>query len=142
MAVKTAQAAVAAWQAGIQSGGAKYTAGINSCTVNPMQLAVAQLPTAAANYQAAISSGRMAAALNNTPVSFWKSQATGAASKWSAGAAKGLTKMTASAQKMQSAWQGSSDAAAASKAAGGDSVARFTAAMNVMKAAGKKATMS
>jgi hypothetical protein len=136
MAVKTAQQATQAWQAGIAGGSAKYSAGIQSTNVNPMELAAAQTDKALANYTQAVTSGRMAAALRATPVSFWKSQATNSAAKWSAGAQKGLTKFTAAAQRMQSAWQGAHDAA---KAAGPDPVARFTAAMNVMVAAGKKA---
>lgn len=135
MAVKSAQQAVQNWQQGIAQGGAKYAAGINAVTESPMAAAAAQQDKMLANVTQAVTSGRWANALNNTSMAFWKTQAANAQSKWSAGAQKGLTKFTASAQKMQGVWQAAQNAA---KAAGSDPVARFTAAMQVMQAAGKK----
>jgi hypothetical protein len=115
MATKTAAQIAQAWQQGMTAKAANYSAGIQACQVNPMQLAASKVDAAVASYAAA--APRMAANLNATPVGFWKSQSVAAQAKFAAGAAKGMTKYTAAITKMTGGvYQGMK---AASQAAGG-----------------------
>jgi hypothetical protein len=132
---KTTQQIVANWQKGMASAGAAYTAGINAVVNSPMAAAAAQAQKAMANYNAALSSGQWANSLNNTSLSYWKSQASAAAAKLSMGATKGTPKYTAAINALQPVYQ---QMRAASAAAGTDPVAKASAALTVLIAAGKK----
>jgi hypothetical protein len=132
MAVKSTQDIVQKWQQRMAGAGAAYTAGVNAVTESPMQKAAAALPKALANYTEAVTSGRMAAALNSVPIAFWKSQAAGGAGKLASGAAKGAPKMMKAIAALQPVWAA---AKAAAQAAGDDPFARANAALAVMIAA-------
>lgn len=125
---KTAAEIATAWQQGMQSKGAKYAAGIQNTTVNPMQLAAQQADTAVANFAAA--KDRMVNNLNATPVAFWKTQSAAAQAKWQSGAAKGMTKYTAKMTKLvNNVYPGMK---AASQAAGGKGGAAAAAAIDYL----------
>lgn len=75
-----------------------YKTGVQNCTVNPMQRAASQeAQQKYANATAeAVSSGRMAARLNEVPKEYWQSQSVGVgASNLMNGGKKGLPKQLA-----------------------------------------------
>lgn len=118
MAAKSVDPAqmAAAWKQGMGSAGAKYTAGINKVTESPM--AKAATPEAMQRYvdgvQRSVSSGKRAAALNASPLSTWKTNATTfGASNLAQGAQKGHPKYMAQAQKWAPILAQASQAAAA-----------------------------
>ena len=94
-AVKTSAADAATnWQNGFSGASTKYTAGINSVTVAPGQLAAAQKNLYVANVQAAANTwaSKVAAVDINT----WKAAATGVgAQRLATGATKGAPKVQA-----------------------------------------------
>lgn len=87
----------ARWLAAMQSPTTtqNYKDGVNATTKNPMQLAAQNINGYLAGVQDAVQSGRMVAALNNTPVSVWKNGATGT------GATRLAPGATAAAAKVQ-----------------------------------------
>jgi hypothetical protein len=135
--VKDAATMAANWQKGMQQAGAKYTQGIQNYQGNPGDVAAQpdRIALYVQNTAAAASSGRLAAALT----------APGAGQRWrdnalkfgaqnlATGAAKGLAKYQARATALHAVYQAASDAANALPKT--DSVGRFMAAYNVMKAA-------
>jgi len=143
--VKSAQTAIDNWNAGMRNPAtiSKYKAGIAAVTVSPTALAAssaAQQKYLSAVTQA-VTSGRMAAKLNGVSLQQWQQQAQNiGANNLSMGAAKGLPKYTAFAQKWQPIWAQASQAAQAIPNDGSmqAALARVQAAITVMKqAAGK-----
>lgn len=132
---KTLQQIVQKWQNGMAQAGAAYTQGTGAVQNSPMAAAAAQAPKALANYSNAINSGQWAASLNSTPISFWKSQCAGAAAKLASGATKGTPKYSAAIQNLLPVYQ---QMKSASQAAGSNPIAKATAALQVLIAAGKK----
>lgn len=132
---KTVQQMVANWQRGMGSAGPAYAQGTGAVQQSPMAAAAQKADKALANYTASISSGQWAAALNATPISYWKSQCAAAQSRLSSGAAKGLQKYTTAMNQLAPVHQAMRQAA---DAAGDDPIARATAALQVIIAAGKK----
>jgi hypothetical protein len=131
MATMSPQEYAAAWAAGIAKAGPKYQKNTQAVTESPMQKAAMKLDKAAANYQAAVSSGRMAAALNAVPLGDWKAACAIGASKLASSGAKGSPKMVRAAAVLIPAW---AQAKAAAAAAPDDPVAKFAAALAVMQA--------
>jgi hypothetical protein len=139
--VKSASAILQAWQNAMASPATaqKYTAGVNAVTDSPT--AKAASADAQQRYiqgtQAAVSSGRMASALNAVSLSQWKQQATNVgASRLASGAQKGASKYQAALQKWQPIYQQASDAAAALPKGGfANAQARWSAAVQVMMTA-------
>lgn len=93
MAVKaTAAAATQAWSSGFAAAGTKYTAGINSVTVAPGQLAANQKAAYLANVQA--NANIWAAKVAAVDLNTWKAAAAGVgASRLGSGATKGEPKV-------------------------------------------------
>lgn len=123
---------------------AKYKAGIQATTVNPMQKAAS--PEAQQLYlmktQQAVQSGKMANRLNATPMTTWQNNAANIGStQLSVGAQKGQAKVVAHFQKWQPIYQQASQAAAAIPKDGtvGTAMAKVQAAMQVMMAAAGRA---
>lgn len=135
MAAKTAAQIAANWQKGMAGAGAAFSAGTGAVTSSPMAAAAAASTKAVANYSASLTSGQWAAALNNVPLAFWKSQCAGAAARLASGATKGLPKYQAAIGKLIPVYAAMRQAA---DAAGSDPVAKFAAANALMVAAGKK----
>lgn len=131
MAVMSASDFAAKWSAGIAKAGPAYQAGINAVTESPTAKAAQSLDKAAANFQEAVSSGRMAAALNAVSVSSWKASCATGASKLASSGAKGSPKMVKAAAVLIPAWQ---QMRAAADAAPDDPVAKFAAALAVIQA--------
>jgi hypothetical protein len=105
----------AKWQAGVQRSGTAWNQGIQSYAGNPMAAAAAKADTAVANYAAA--KDRMVAGLNNTSVSFWKSQSAASQQNYTQGATKGAPAYTKAITVLSAnVWPGMK---AASQAAGG-----------------------
>jgi hypothetical protein len=105
----------AKWKASGATAAQAWNNGIQQYAGNPMAAAAAEVNKAVANYSAA--APRMAANLQATPVSFWKSQAAASQSNYSQGFTKGLPAYTAAIQKLStSLWPGMKSA---SQAAGG-----------------------
>lgn len=105
-----------AWKKGMAGAGGKYVAGINKVTESPM--AKAATPEATQKYldgvQRSVTSGKRVAALNASPLSTWKQNATTfGASNLSQGAQKGGPKYMAQAQKWAPILAQASQAAAA-----------------------------
>lgn len=132
---KSVQEIVQKWQQGMAQAGNAYVKGTSGVTSSPMAAAAAKSQQALANYTNAITSGQWANALNATPISYWKSQCQGAAAKLASGATKGTPKYT---QAMTALAPVHAQMRAASQAAGDDPVAKATAALLVLLAAGKK----
>jgi len=93
---------------------ANYTQGIQNCNVNPMALAAT--PEAQQRYATgtanAVSSGRMAAKLNATPVTAWKNgAATKGAQNLATGARNASAKTQAAFNSLAGSWQAMRDAA-------------------------------
>lgn len=125
----------ARWKAGVQSAGPRYAAGVQNYAGNPMQEAVAKQAKMVQNWNNVITSGEWAKRTGNTPVSYWKSQAQLAQAKYSQGATTGESKYVKFAQKAGAVYQ---QMRAAAVAAGDNPVARVTAALNTIMAAGRK----
>jgi hypothetical protein len=86
------------WLAAMQSPNtvANYTSGVNATTQSPMAAAAQALPQYLAGVTDAVNSGRMAAALNATPLSAWANGCTGkGAQRLSSGAQAAAPKVTA-----------------------------------------------
>ena len=117
--------------------GAAFTAGVNAVTESPTAKAAQHLDKALANYQDAITSGRMANALNAVSLPAWKAAAVAGAGRLASGAAKGAPKMLKAVNALMPVWQEQAQAAAS---APDDPVAKFSASLKVMqdaKAAGR-----
>ena len=84
----TPDQAVNAYIQGMGNAVTKYKQNVQNCTKNPMALAAQNLDKYLAKTQDAVASGRMAAALNETPVQDWKN---GCIDKGSARLASGAT---------------------------------------------------
>lgn len=123
------------WKQGMASAGANYTTGTAAVTSSPMAAAAAQQDKAVANYTNALMSGQWAASLQATTMQYWKAQCAQAASKLAAGATKGATKYQNAIAALQPTYAAMR---AASDAAGDDPIAKATAALMVIMAAGKK----
>ena len=109
MAQKTLAQAAANWGTAMAapSTAANYKAGIQNTSVNPMAMAAS--PDAQQKYLAktslAVSSGKMANALNNTPVSTWKNNAMNiGAQNLASGAKKGGSKYVQNLQPYANVW--------------------------------------
>jgi hypothetical protein len=103
MAIKSLQATVAAWQAGTGTGLQRYLDGVASSDVDVVGRAIAALPQAAQNYQAAIASGLTARRLQAAGNQGWKNGvATKGGQNWSNGIANSGPKYQA---KMQAVLQ-------------------------------------
>lgn len=113
-----------------------YKDGINGCAVNPMALAATPEAQAlyAQNTALAVSSGKMANRLNQTPVQTWKDNAVNVgAQRFQSGA----TKASAKVQKFFTTWapiyaQASQAAKALPKGGIANAMARVQAAIGVM----------
>lgn len=141
MAAKTVDPNVMAknWSNGMAGAGAKYAAGINRTTANPMQLAAQ--PDAMQRYQdgcvRSVTSGKRAASLNAADVGTWKANAVkyGASNLATAGQ-KALPKYTAAAQKLAPVLSQASAAAHALPKGGlGNAMNRVNAALSVIMGA-------
>lgn len=132
---KSTQDIVQRWQRGLQGAGPAYTQGTAGVQQSPMAKAAAQAQKALTNYSASIQSGQWAEKLNQTSMPYWKQQCAQAAAKLSQGAAKGMTKYTNAINALQPVY---AQMRAASDAAGDDPIAKATAALQVIIAAGKK----
>lgn len=132
---KSTQTIVSNWQKGLAGAGAAYTQGTGGVTASPMAAAAAKADKMLANVTASVASGQWAAKLNNTPMSYWKSQCQGAAAKLASGAQKGMTKYTAAITALQPTYAAMRSAA---DSAGDDPIAKSAAALTVLLAAGKK----
>jgi hypothetical protein len=122
------------WVQGLGQAGPAYTAGTGAVTESPMAKAAAQATKAAANYNAAVSSGQWAASLNSVSLSSWKSSCAQGAQKLAMGAQKGQAKYQAFAQSFQPVYANMKSAAAAQSTP----QAKVVASLNVIMAAGKK----
>lgn len=127
---------VAKWKNRVQAAGPAYAAGTLNCTVNPMQLAVAQQAKMVANWQQSVNSGRWASRTNAVPVATWKAQCGLAQNKYTQGALTGEGKYTTFANKAIPVY---TQMRAAANNAGNDPIARSSAALAVLIAAGRKA---
>lgn len=133
MAIKTPASMIAAWQAGLAAKGAAYKNGIDTCAVNPMAMAAAQVQKFEANFIAAVP--RWAQKMAQASVQYWKDQSKLAAAKWSMGATKGLPKYTKFANQAAPVYAAMKSA---SMNAGSSPLAKVTAALSVLMAAGRK----
>lgn len=135
--ISTPQQMAKDWASGMQTGGARWAQGCQQTQVNLFERALQQAPQAAANYAKAVApGGSWQNAMNNGNVSQWKSQcaAAAAAGRFAQGGAKGLVKYAKFAQNAQPVYN---DMRAAANAAQGP-IAKVTAALQVLIAAGKK----
>lgn len=91
--IRSLQQTVANWTASTQTGQQRYLDGVANTDVDVIGKAIAALPQAAANYQAAINSGLTARRLAAVGTTGWK-QAVAAkgGSNWSNGVAAGTSK--------------------------------------------------
>ena len=107
MAQKNAQQALQNWLNAMQSAqtAQNYSAGVDATQVNPMAQAAAHLDKYQAGVQQAVSSGRMASALQNTPVSTWKNNSKAKSGNLAVGARQSQAKAQAAYQKLQPIWQ-------------------------------------
>lgn len=130
----------AKWLAAMTGGAARqnYVDGINSTTVNPMQLAADQEQLYLAMVTESVNSGRRRAALMAVPMQTWKDNATGKGSvRLADGAKTAAPKMVAHFQKWQPVYDQASAAAAAIPKDGTTDTAlrKVAAAIGVLKAA-------
>jgi hypothetical protein len=72
MAGANAQQAAQKWAQNMAQAGQTITNGVNNTTKDPIALAIAAIPTAAANYAAAASSGRIQAGLQKSSKAAWQ----------------------------------------------------------------------
>jgi hypothetical protein len=141
---KTADQIVAAWKQGMAAAGPAYKAGTANPRANPM--AAASTPDAIGRYAAgtarAAQSGYLAARLQATPLSkYVQGCATKGAANLSTGATNGTPAYAAAMQRMAPVYQAASQAAAAVSGPKGDlgtAVAKVSAALQVLIAAGKR----
>lgn len=134
MARKSKAQRVANWVAGMQSPSAakNYKDSMAALTVNPMELAAANLDKAAANFSQAVSSGRMAAKLRGVSLSAYKAACATGASRLASGAAKGQPKFSAAQDRLDPIYD---QMKAAAMASGGTPGQKAAAAIDVMVAA-------
>lgn len=142
MAIPTAAQLVANWKRGMQSAGAKYTAGVNAVTESPMDKAASpqsRQKYAQSTQQAAVDGGRMETGLRRTTLDSWKRAAAGVgAANLVTGAQKGEPKLAAKAQQLVDAQRAAKDAAANATGIAG----KVLASVNAMRAAFGKPPMS
>jgi hypothetical protein len=144
--VASGSAAAQKWLAAMQSPQTKqnYVANTANCPVNPM--AQAATPAAQQRYAdataMAVSSGKMANALNATPKQSWTNGcATKGAASLSVGANNSQAKVGAAFAKLQAAWGASNSAAKTARASGQVGMAVYQASYTAfMQAVGKPAT--
>lgn len=134
MARKTKAQRIANWQQGMQSPQAatNYKAAMQALTVNPMEMAAANLDKAAANFMQAVQSGRMAAKLRAVGMSAYKAACVAGASRLASGATKGLPKYTAAQDRLDPIYDQMKQA---SMASGGTPGQKAAAAIDVLVAA-------
>jgi hypothetical protein len=72
MAGANAAQAAAKWQRNLSSAGQTISEGVMNTNKDPIALAIAAIPTAAANYAAAASSGRIQAGLQKSSKQAWQ----------------------------------------------------------------------
>lgn len=139
MARKTAAQMAANWVAGMQSPQAatNYKNAMAALTVNPMQLAAQNLDKASANYQQAVTSGRMATALNNVSMAAYKAACATGASRLASGAAKGAPKQAAAAARLQPIYDQMKQASMTSGGTPGQKAAAAIDALVAAKQAGQ-----
>lgn len=96
MPTPTPQQGAQSWKEGLQKAAQRIAQGVDNVTVSPTELAAANLDTAAANYQEAVTSGRMARALRNVSLADWKDAfKTKGIPRIASGAAAAMPKMEA-----------------------------------------------
>lgn len=141
--VKTAQQATDNYVSGVSAAGEKYKQGVQRVTQSPG--AAASTPQAMQNYlqgvQQSVASGKRARSLGYSLGDWQQAVLNYGASNYAGSTAKGGPKFNRKASKMQPAWQAASDAAAAVAGPKGKAtaLAKISAAMDVMIAAGKNA---
>ena len=122
------------WEAGAQGATQKYTQGVQNTQVDVVGRAIAQASVAAANYQAAISSGRWARKLTESGgTANWKAMTVAKASNYGTGVSAAKGKYQAAAQKLYpyiAAGQGAIHQMPSGNL--GASIARATAWINYM----------
>jgi len=132
-------AATAKWARNVQGGQQSYKDGIQGTTENPMQLAAAKADVALANYTEAISSGRWANKLANTPVEVWKQNSINAAGRWASGVQKGTPKVQAHLTKFAPVYEQAKQAARAIQGTGESAASeKMLAARRILRAAAGK----
>lgn len=125
------------WLTGMQQGGARWAQGCASTDKNLFQLALAQAPMAQQNYAKALApGGSWTNAMTNGNMAGWKTACNVAAQagRFAQGGAKGQSAYTKFANKAQPVYEAMR---AAANAAQGP-IAKVTAALQVIMAAGKK----
>lgn len=137
--VKTAQQMADAWATGMASAGPAYTAGTSAVTESPMAKAAQNLDKYLANTSAAVSSGRMAAALNASTIQDWQGACRAKAGNLGMGASLAKPKFLRKAQGLQQTNQAIRDAVSAMPKGGmANALARFQKAVTMqMEAAGR-----
>ena len=99
--MKSVAQTVSRWSTGASGAQQAYTDGINGTSVDVMQRAVAAAPAAVRNYTAALTSGRYAAAVNNSGgTANWKAQAVKKAGNYGTGIANGTDKFQSAMTKL------------------------------------------
>jgi hypothetical protein len=96
MAMKTAAEVAAKWQRNSANAVEDFKKGIQAVTESPTQKAAQHLDRAAANFAAAVSSGRMARKLQAVTLQQWQAAATGkGAQRFASGVQAATPKMAA-----------------------------------------------
>ena len=98
---RSLQDTVAKWQQNAAGAQERYASGIASTQVDVVARAIAQAPAAAANYAAAVTSGRWARALTASGgTANWKAQSQKKAGNYGTGIAAGADKFSAAMGKL------------------------------------------
>lgn len=101
--MKSAQTAAANWTASSGRAQTAYTEGVNGTTKDQAALAVAAIPRMVAGFNAAASSGRIAAGLQRGGTAYWKSQTVAKVGAYALGFQNGGNAYAAAAQKILAA---------------------------------------
>lgn len=138
---KSAQEIVQAWQQAMASPQTqqRWVQGIQRTTVNPAQAAAQRLDAYAAACQAAVSSGRMAQALQQVTLQQWQQACVAMAARLASGAQKGLTRY----QRAMQSWapiyaQVSQEVRAMPKGGLSNGIARATHVIQAFYEAGRR----
>lgn len=133
----TPQQQAAKWLAGMQNGGARWADGCNSTQKNLFQNALEKSAQAAANYTRSVQAGgSWAMAMSVGSMGAWKTACSNAskAGRFSQGGQKGQAKYQKFATNAQPVYMGMKAAAAAVDGP----IAKVTAALQVLMAAGRR----
>jgi hypothetical protein len=136
-AIATPAQMAAKWLAGMQNGGQKWAQGCSGTNKNLFELALAQAPQAAINFGKAVSpGGAWHNAMTNGQMATWKQACSAAATagRFAQGGQKGQAKYLKFANNAQPVYQQMRAAAGAAQGP----IAKVSAALNVLIAAGKK----